>query len=582
MILIRELKVDANKTPDPEKAFFLAVKKAMKLLGMKKEEGSFEIVRRSLDARKKPALFWVFTLSLQTDREEELLFRHTRSFTAKAREAASVKAGHPEFSAGRRGAGTPCVERDLRPVYQYPAPKENAVLLKTRPVVAGFGPAGLFCAYLLANAGFSPIVIEQGGPVEERKKAVERFWQGGKPDPHTNVQCGEGGAGTFSDGKLSTGNQDKEGRHREILRLFYAHGAPEDILYDAKPHLGTDVLFSVMKSFREDLLSMGAEIRFHTALKGLEKRADGYLLTLSAPEGESALFTEKLFCGIGHSARETFSMLKSFGLFLEKKAFAIGLRIVHPQRLIDAAQYGAELQQAPEEEPLLGRLPAASYKLTGKGVNGRPVFSFCMCPGGYVVDASSEEGGIVVNGMSDHARDGEYANAAIVLGITPEEMPGEDPILGMEWQRELERKAYALGHGHIPCCSLEEFRRMRLSAQGIYPFAGMGKGTAQKAPLWELFSADAYRDFLYAMEGFGRKIKRFDSPEAMLFGIESRTSCPVRIRREPETMEALGFPGLYPIGEGAGYAGGIMSSAADGMKAAERFIGEYLPGHRSG
>ncbi len=541
MLLIRDIKVAIEKDPGVEKAFLKAQKKARGLLRAGASEGSFSLIHCSLDARKKPLLFWNLTLGFSSDKEDRLL----------------------------RACRDKRVGKDDRIRYRPPGPAVSAAI--AAPVIVGMGPAGLFAAKLLLEAGIRPVILERGAPVEERIKAVEAFWRGEGLKTGSNVQFGEGGAGTFSDGKLNTGNKDREGRYRWILESFVEYGASRDILWDQRPHLGSDQLLLILKRFREDLLDRGAVIHYHTRLEDIRRSEEGgyslYAVKEDKPDEGLILKTENLFLGLGHSAADTFSMLEKNGFSLEKKAFAIGLRVEHPQSLINAAQYGEAFPEG---------LPPAVYQLRGKGVKGRPVFSFCMCPGGYVVNASSEADGMVVNGMSYRNRDGKNANSAIVLSVTPEEVTGSGALSGLHWRKELEKKAFALGKGRIPSCSLGEFRAKKLLDTEPDEEAFSHKGATVKAPLWELFTEPLYQDFLKGMDDFGRKLKGFDSPDTILSAIESRTSCPLRILRDPESLEAPGWPGIYPMGEGAGYAGGIISSAADGMRAAESMVKSLL------
>ena len=551
MIQVRDIRV--RESGEKDMGYGNALAKALKLLRISERDiTKVRILRRSLDARKKPELFFIYTLGI-TLKDADLVYRILKHCK------------DPAVSAGKA----------VR--YSFPKPRRISGR-ENRPVIAGFGPAGMFAAYYLARAGLRPIVIEQGAPIEECSLDVKRFWEGAGLKPCSNVQFGEGGAGAFSDGKLNTGNQDRDGVYLQVLKDLVSFGAPEEILYDAKPHLGTDVLHRVVKALRQRVTELGGEIRFHTKLVGVSGFGEQQALccTLrSTDEKEDGLEEELtascLLLGIGHSARDTFRMLSDAGFAMEKKPFAAGLRVEHSQKLIDHSQYGRER----------GILPAASYKLTGRTASGRSVYSFCMCPGGYVVNAASEEGGLAVNGMSYSDRGGGNANSAIVLSVTPADFPGEDVLSGMEWQRSLEQRAFALGEGKIPWCTLGEFRAKRLQAGGESPASlshpealdkaspvPAHKGLSRKAPIWELFSEELYNGFLEGMEEFGKKIKGFDAPDTILCAIESRTSSPVRILRDSETCEAPGHPGIFPCGEGAGYAGGILSSAADGIRCA--------------
>ena len=498
-----------------------AVRKAAKKPGLKIR--NVQILKRSVDARKKPKLSFVLTLAVN----ETVL-----------------PAFRPEKLALPKG--------ERRPV-----------------VVAGAGPAGLFASLVLSEAGEKVILVERGEPVEARVQTVERFFAGGALDPESNVQFGEGGAGTFSDGKLNTLIRDEHGYGAWVLRTFYEAGAPEDILFDAKPHIGTDVLRTVIRNLREKLLSLGAEIRCRTKLKDLfieEGKFTGILL--EGPEGEERIPLSALVLAIGHSARDTYEMLLSRGVEMTKKAFAVGLRIEHPQEMITLSQYGT----LDYEE-----LGAAPYKLTAKAGNGRGVYSFCMCPGGYVVNASSEPGRLAVNGMSDHARDSKNSNAALVVQVTPEDYPGDGPLSGVDFQRELERRAFEAGDGRIPVQTLGDFLEGE-PTEALGEVVPMTRGAWRLSELNQILPpavAEALKD---AIPEFGRKIRGFDRPDAVLSAVESRTSSPVRITRDP-SGQSVSLPGLFPAGEGAGYAGGIMSAAIDGITEALRVLA-YLKGER--
>ena len=470
--------------------------------------------------------------------------------------------------------------------YCFPQEKETNFPDELRPVIVGTGPAGYFAGLMLARAGFRPILLERGKAVDERKQDVEAFWNGGKLNRNSNVSFGEGGAGTFSDGKLYTGNKDKDGSQAFVLESFFRFGAPEEICYDAKPHIGTDVLYHVMENMRREIESCGGTILFSHRLTDIcplsdeERKAHHlsvpvYQLTIkklckqngpkssmnnsSEEESEIILLTPAVILAIGHSARDTFSLLNERGLSMEKKPFAIGLRIEHPREWIDRDCYGEAADS--------GNLPAADYKLTFHSSEGRAVFSFCMCPGGYVVNASTEEEGIVVNGMSYSGRRGPNSNSALVVNILPEDIPGEDPLSAIHFQQELERSFYRLGEGKIPVQRYEDFCKDRPSyragevtpaIKGAYHFTNLRPG----------LPGEVSRAIIEAVPSFAEKLAGFDSPDAVLSGIESRTSSPVRILRG-EDLQAIGHPGIFPCGEGAGYAGGIMSAAVDGIHTAE-------------
>lgn len=493
---------------------------------------ALHIFRRSLDARKKPDLRWVYTVDVTLRSGEGAVLRRCRS--------AKITREAP---------------------YVYHIPRCTAA---ERPVVVGFGPAGMFAALVLAKAGLRPLVLERGDPAPLRREKVERFWSGGPLDPESNVQFGEGGAGAFSDGKLNTGTKDV--RHRYILEEFAAFGASEDILIDAKPHIGTDRLYTVLQNLRQELLSLGAEVRFAHQVTGLERR-DGRLAALwvTSPDGTYTLPAEHAVLAVGHSARDTFAMLRGAGIPMEPKPFAVGVRIEHRQSDMDAQQYK---QYAGHPS-----LPPTSYKLSAHTAAGRGVFSFCVCPGGQVVAAASEAGRVVTNGMSELARDGENINGGLLVSVTPEDFGGTDVLAGVAFQRRLEEAAYALGGGGYaaPAQTVGDFLAHR-------PSIGPGKVTPTYRPAvrWcdlhdclPPFVCAALEEALPLLE---KKLHGFAAPDAVLTAVETRSSSPVRIVRDDTYQTAL--RGLYPCGEGAGYAGGILSAAADGMRCAEQIIKE--------
>ena len=534
-------------------------KRIRKVLRLREDQPlTYEIKRHSVDARKKPQLFDIYTIDadLQTGQKAE------KKLAAKLR-SKDISAVVPE---------------------RYCFPEAGKEPLTKRPVVIGAGPAGLFCALMLAEHGYMPILLERGKCVEERAEDIERYWETGKLDPSSNVQFGEGGAGTFSDGKLNTQINDKTGRSGEVLRIFTEAGAPLDILYESRPHIGTDRLKVVIPAIRARILAAGGEVRFQTTVTELEI-AQGEVKAVLL-DGGGKIETDTVILAPGHSARDTMTALYEKGIPVEQKAFAIGLRVSHPQRLIDRAQYGVWEK---EEMEKLG-LTAANYKLTARAASGRGVYSFCMCPGGYIVDASSEPGRIAVNGMSEHARSSGRANSAIVCTIAPEEFGGDHPLQGMFLQRELEEEAYRLGSGSVPVQTYiglrEQFERLdkervrqaqtdNAQVPGMQDLTGdlCIRGRWREADLSGLLPEAVTTDFIDGMEQFDRKIPGFAGPEAFVAGLESRTSSPVRIPRGDDLQSAV--RGLYPCGEGAGYAGGIMSAAMDGIRVAEAVRKRY-------
>lgn len=495
------------------------------------------ILRRSVDAREDVALTYTLAVSLEN---ESAVLRRCRS-----RKVSRLSPG---------------------PVYRLPEPLPPP---EHPPVVAGAGPAGLFAALVLAAAGQRPVLLERGRPVEERRRDVERLWDSGTLDPESNVQFGEGGAGAFSDGKLSTGTRDP--RHRFILERLAACGAPSDILIDAKPHVGTDYLYKVLQNLRRELIALGADIRFGTRLEDLGVENGGLTgAVLSGPAGRETIPCRGLILCPGHSARDTFEMLYRRGVPVEAKPFAVGVRIEHRQADCDAAQYRRYAGHP--------GLPASTYKLSCHLSNGRGVFSFCVCPGGEVVAAASEEERVVTNGMSEFARNRENINGAVLVSVAPEDFGGNgSPLAGVEFQRRLEAAAYALGGGgyRAPAQRVEDFlaRRPSEGPGRVRPSYRPGVTWADLHDCLPPFVSAALEE---ALPILGRKLRGYDAPDAVLTAVESRSSSPVRILRGPDGQSAL--RGLYPCGEGAGYAGGILSAAADGMRAAETLLANLRQG----
>ena len=512
-------------------------KKAAKLLKIDPAQiGQLTVRRQSIDARKKPDILLSYVVDVQVKGISE------QKCVARCRDRNISVAVQKE--------------------YVFPAPGEKR--LESRPVVIGSGPAGLFCAYQLALHGYSPILLERGQAVEQRCRDVEAFWNTGVLNPESNVSFGEGGAGTFSDGKLNTLVKDKDGRGHKALTIFVENGAQPEILYEAKPHIGTDVLTGVVKNMRETIEKHGGEVRFGSRVDGIRTK-DGRICSVVLADG-SRIETSVAVLAIGHSARDTFFWLKEAGVSMEAKSFAIGLRTEHPQTLINRSQYGVE---APKH------LPPSSYKVTAQTKNGRGVYSFCMCPGGYVVNASSEEGRLAVNGMSYSARDSQNANSAIIVSVTPEDYGAEGPLSGIAFQRRLEEEAWKAGQGSIPVQRYGDFSGTQKSGHVPDDFAPCIRGSWRFADVASILPKEVRLSFLEGMEQFGRIIEGFDDKNVLVSGIESRTSSPVRICRD-ETFQS-NLRGLYPCGEGAGYAGGITSAAMDGMRIAEVIAAEYAP-----
>ncbi len=490
---------------------------------------SFRLIRRSIDARDKADVHFVLTLDLVL-KDENAALKRNKSLT-----------------------------RAADPV-SPPLPRS---VLKTRPLVVGAGPAGLFCALTLAKAGAAPILIERGKPVEERTEDVNRMSGEGILNPDSNVQFGEGGAGAFSDGKLTCGI--KSPWIREVLETFVVHGAPESILTDQKPHIGTDRLKGVVSSIREEIKALGGTVRFETRLERLILRA-GRVAGAEVVHGgivEEILTDSVLLC-IGHSARDTVQRLFTDGIRMEQKSFAMGVRIEHPRELIDRSQYGSFAGH-----PALG---AASYKLACHTRDERGVYTFCMCPGGHVIAAASQEGGVVTNGMSYHARDAENSNAALLVGVRPSDFGDDHPLAGFIMQREIERAAFRAGGGNYraPAQRVEDFLKDQASTAfgDVRPSYRPGVVPADLRAVLPGFIAEDLKTGIRAM---GRQLKGFDMPDAVLTAPETRSSSPVRIRRD-KTGQAEEISGLFPVGEGAGYAGGIVSAAVDGITAARNCL----------
>ena len=488
------------------------------------------IRKKSLDARKKDDIHYIYTVDVVIEGGDGII-KHLKK-----------RKGGPDIT--------------ISPYKKYKLP-ERELKEGPRPVVAGFGPAGMFAALVLAKKGLCPIVIERGRDVDRRTADVEEFWRGGKFDPESNVQFGEGGAGTFSDGKLTT--RIKDPRSAFVTDEFIRAGAPEEIGYEAKPHIGTDRLKGVVKNIRKEIISLGGEVRFECRLKAI-RTENGKITGVLTDKG--LMETDCLVLAIGHSARDTFYELADEGVAMEKKPFAVGVRIEHRQQDINKAQYGDAAD----------KLPPADYMLTHTTKDGRGVYTFCMCPGGYVVAAASEEGRLVVNGMSEYARDSENANSALLVQVGPEDFPTDDVLAGVEFQRRIEEKAFKAGGGDYsaPIQRLGDFMEGRKSEkEGSVHHSYLPK--ARFADLNEVlpgFVCDAIKE---AVPYLGKKLKGFDSPDAIMTGAETRSSSPVRILRGQDG-QSINLEGLYPAGEGAGYAGGIVSAAVDGVRQAENII----------
>ena len=492
---------------------------------------SHVVFKRGVDARKKNGILYTYTLDVAVRDEPAIL--------ALFKNDAHIR---------------------LAPDTTYHFVTRAPQNLSARPIVIGMGPAGLFAGLLLAQMGFRPLILERGKAVRERTKDTWGLWRQGVLNPESNVQFGEGGAGTFSDGKLYSQIKDPRYLGRKVLDEFVKAGAPEEILYESHPHIGTFRLVGMVEKMRETIQSLGGEIRFESRVEDIEI-SDGQVQSVVLANGEH-IATTHLVLAIGHSARDTFEMIHKRGIYIEAKPFSIGFRIEHPQTLIDRAQLGANAGN-----PQLG---AADYKLVYHASNGRSVYSFCMCPGGTVVAAASEPGRVVTNGMSQYSRNERNANAGIVVGITPEvDYPG-DPLAGVEFQRRWESRAFELGGGtyQAPGQLVGDFLAGRASTQfgNVAPSYTPGVHLTDMSTALPDYAIAAIRE---ALPAFAKQIKDFDLPDAVLTGVETRTSSPIRIKRNKDNLQSINTRGLYPTGEGAGYAGGILSAAVDGIEIAE-------------
>ena len=531
MIRITEIKLPLEHKPSD------IIAAVIKKLGINATDlVEYTIFKRGIDARKANAILLAYTLDVTVKGETKVLAKLTKDPHVKLAPDTSYKF-----------------------VAQAP---EN---LESRPVVVGLGPSGLFAALVLAQSGFKPLVLERGKAVRDRTKDTFNFWRKSELNTESNVQFGEGGAGTFSDGKLYSQIKDPNHYGRKVLNEFVTAGAPEEILYVSHPHIGTFRLVGMVEKMRETIIALGGEIRFESRVDDIEIAPDAngqsQVQALILASGER-IAANHIVLAVGHSARDTFEMIHKRGIFIEAKPFSIGFRIEHPQSLIDNARHGPNAQH-----PILG---AADYKLVHHASNGRSVYSFCMCPGGTVVASASEEGCVVTNGMSQYSRNERNANAGIVVGITPEvDFPG-DPLAGMELQRKWERQAYLLGGStyQAPGQLVGDF----LANQPSTEFGAVMPSYTPSVHLTNLDTAlpeyviSAIRE---AIPQFAKQIKGFDLADAILTGVETRTSSPIRIKRNDDNLQSINTKGLYPTGEGAGYAGGILSAGVDGIRVAE-------------
>lgn len=524
MIRIHEIKLTIDQSKEMIPTFI------MKKLRIKKEDLlSYRIFKESIDARKKDMIYFNYCVDCEV-KNEQLFLKHPSKLYQKS------------------------------PDIEYHKPIHGCEKMAHRPVIIGFGPAGMMAALLLSQEGYDPIVFERGGRVEERVKKVEDFWVNGILDEACNVQFGEGGAGTFSDGKLTT--RVKDLRSRKVLEELVAHGAPDEILYEANPHIGTDKLRDIVRNIRNDIIANGGEIHFQSPVTNFQMEHQ----RIYAIEVHGAWhLCDQVILAIGHSARDTFRTLYDQDVMMNAKAFAIGARIEHAQSFINQAQYGAFCDHP--------RLPVASYRFVHTASNGRGVYTFCMCPGGIVVPSASSKGHLVVNGMSAYARDEKNANSALLVQVTPEDF-GNHPLDGIRFQEQLERKAYELGNQtyRAPAQSVEDFLDPKKhTTSSTIPSYALGVVDTNLHNLFPSYVTQALQEGIIA---FNRKMPGF-SKDAILTAIETRSSSPVRMERKNDTLQSSNTHGIYPCGEGAGYAGGIVSAAIDGLKCAEKIIELY-------
>lgn len=526
MIRVRQVKVNIFNSNIEE-----IKKQTSKKLRIKENDiNNIKIIKESIDARDKENIYYIYEVEIDALNEDEILKNN--------------KSG----------------DIYIPKIKEYKSPKIGKEKLKEKIVIVGSGPAGLFCAYMLSLNGYRVIVLERGDKVEERSKKVEKFWNTGKLDKNSNVQFGEGGAGTFSDGKLNTLVKDKNGIMKKVFEIFIENGAPSEILYKNKPHIGTDLLKNVIINMRNKIISMGGEFRYNSCLTDIninDNKVESIIIN-----NKEEILCNILVLAIGNSARDTFYMLYDKGINMTSKPFAVGIRIQHPQEMINSVQYGKVNSKY---------LGIADYKLTYTSKSNRGVYSFCMCPGGYVVNASSEEEHLVINGMSNHKRDSKNANSAIVVQVTEKDF-GNDVFDGIRFQRMLEENAYKAGNGDIPIQLFKDFKKQIVSTnfEDVKP---VFKGNYTFSDLNNIFPKFISENLKEAIDYFGEKIKGFNMDGAILSAVETRTSAPIRIFRNENLESNIG--GIYPSGEGAGYSGGITTSAMDGIKVSEVIIKRF-------
>lgn len=521
MIRLRQIEVSVTNSEDE------LIKKCSKKLNIDISKiKNIKINKKSIDARDKNKIMYCYEVDVLVENEEKILKKNKSNDIYKV-----------------------SIEK-----YEFPIAINKKC--EKRPIIVGSGPAGMFTAYMLAKSGYKPLILERGERVEDRIKSVERFWITGVLNQQSNVQFGEGGAGTFSDGKLNTLVKDKEFRNKKVLEIFVKAGAPKEILYLNKPHIGTDKLRTVVINLRNEIIKMGGEFRYNSCLTDIIIRNDR--ISSIEVNNEKKIDVDILVLAIGHSARDTFKMLENRKVEMEAKPFAVGLRIQHPQEMINISQYGK----------MHKNLENAPYKLTYRATNGRGVYSFCMCPGGFVVNASSKKKMLAINGMSNYERDSGNANSAIVVTVSTNDF-GNKLFGGMEFQENLEKKAYEIGSGKIPIQLVGDFMKNKKSITfgKVEPIM---KGNYEFSNIQEILPDYIGVPIKEAILNFEKKINGFAREDAILAAIETRTSSPIRILRNKNGESSI--KGIYPAGEGAGYAGGIMSAAIDGIKVAENIV----------
>lgn len=528
MLRVSNIKIDIDDNIE------LVREKLIKKLKIKSSDIlEYSIYKESIDARQKNRVFLVYTVDIVAKNEDRILkYKPRDTVYIDTNKYIDVKMGHKK--------------------------------LKHRPIVVGSGPAGLFATLILSQRGYRPLMIERGMDVDQRTRDIEGFWSGGIFKTKSNVQFGEGGAGTFSDGKLTT--RLKDIRSTRVLEELVNHGAPEEILYSHKPHVGTDFLKNVVKNIRQEIISLGGEVRFDTQLTDI-KIENGKIKSIEVNNTEW-IDAQHLILATGHSARDTYEMVYKRGIHLEQKPFAIGARIEHPQDMINKSQYGSFAGHK--------KLGPADYRLTSRVSNGRSVYTFCMCPGGRVIASASTQGELVTNGMSEHARDQVNANSGLLVSINTSDYESDHPLAGIWFQQKYERMAYDLGGSnyHAPCQLVGDFLNGKESSQigSVVPSYEPGVKMTDLSRCLPDFVTEAMREGILNMD---KKLKGFAMNDAVLTGIETRSSAPVRIKRDSDNLESLSVANLYPCGEGAGYAGGIVTAAVDGIKCAEKIIEKY-------